>query len=70
MKFLEHITIEGDRWDSLSQRYYGNPLAYVGLVEANSRYAHLPNLTSGLKLKIPIINEPVKQRKVPPWRKK
>lgn len=69
-KFLDHITTDGERWDSLAFKYYGNPLSYVGLVEANKSYAHLPNLMSGLRLRIPVLDRPATRRKsLPPWRK-
>lgn len=68
-KFLNHITTEGERWDQLAQRYYGNSYAYPKLVEANSRFAHLHTLISGLMLKIPIVDRQATPRSLPPWRR-
>jgi phage tail protein X len=68
-KFLNHITIEGERWDQLAQKYYGNSYAYPALVEANSSLAHLPTLMSGLMLRIPIIDRPALPVNLPPWRR-
>ena len=68
-KFLNHITTEGERWDQLAHRYYGNSHAYSDLVEANPSLAHLPTLMSGLLLKIPIIDRPPIFRLLPPWRR-
>ncbi|HDY1642291.1 TPA: tail protein X, partial [Escherichia coli] len=28
MMFLEHVTRDGERWDSLAWQYYGDPLGY------------------------------------------
>ncbi len=30
--FLEHVTRDGERWDSLAWQYYGDPLGYPGLL--------------------------------------
>ncbi len=68
-KYLDHITTEGERWDQLAQRYYGSAYAYPVLVEANSRFAHLHTLISGLLLKIPVIDRPATPKKLPPWRR-
>ena len=32
---IEHVTVEGERWDTLAWRYYGDPLAYGRIIEAN-----------------------------------
>mgnify|MGYP000999034156 CR=1 FL=1 len=36
---LRHLTREGDRWDLIAWRYYGNPLEISRLIAANP---HLP----------------------------
>ena len=28
MRYLEHITTDGERWDNLAWHYYGDALAY------------------------------------------
>ena len=35
--YLTHITTEGERWDQLATRYYGDPLQYERIVAANHR---------------------------------
>ena len=32
---LRHLTREGDRWDLIAWRYYGNPLEISRLIAAN-----------------------------------
>lgn len=68
-KFLNHITIEGERWDQLAQKYYGSAYAYPALVDANPRFSHLHTLMSGLMLRIPILDRPAKPVNLPPWRR-
>lgn len=31
----QHITREGERWDTLAAHYYGDPLGYVRIITAN-----------------------------------
>ncbi|TLI49294.1 tail protein X [Escherichia coli] len=52
--FLEHVTRDGERWDSLAWQYYGDP----GLSPDYCRNPHVaitPVLPSGLLLLIPVI---------------
>jgi len=70
MRFIEHLTIEGDRWDSLAFTYYGNPYGYVPIVEANPVFLGQLNIPSGQILRIPIIPViPQKPANLPPWRR-
>nr|MBW4056874.1 hypothetical protein [Pseudomonadota bacterium] len=39
--YIEYITSEGDRWDTIAWRYYGDPLAYEGIILANPNTVHL-----------------------------
>lgn len=68
-RFLNHLTIDGERWDQLAKKYYGDPYAYPALVEANSRLAHLDILMSGLMIKIPLLDRPTVPKNLPPWRR-
>lgn len=38
--FLEHVTRDGERWDSLAWQYYGDPLGYPRIIAANP---HVPS---------------------------
>lgn len=69
-QFLEHLTREGDRWDSIAYLYYGDPYGYGPIVEANVALVGQPELPSGVKLQIPVIAAtPTKAKEgLPPWR--
>ncbi|HBJ6087903.1 TPA: tail protein X, partial [Escherichia coli] len=54
MMFLEHVTRDGERWDSLAWQYYGDPLGYPRIIAANPHVAITPVLPSGLLLLIPV----------------
>lgn len=71
---LEHITTEGERWDTLAWRYYGNPFAYSRIIEANPAVDISTRLPSGLVLLIPIIAEDesiaiLANEDLPPWKR-
>lgn len=66
--YLTHITQEGERWDSLAHRYYGNALAYEQIIVANPQVSISPVLPSGLVLLIPVVaavDEALED--LPPW---
>lgn len=58
MEYLHHVTVDGDRWDLLAYRYYGDALAYEAIVRANPNVSPLlSSLPGGLTLRIPILDE-------------
>lgn len=67
--WIEHITTEGERWDNLAYRYYGDPLGYERIIVANPHIAISTTLTSGLRLRIPVIGaaQVHNVNEVPPW---
>lgn len=40
MRYLEHVTTDGERWDNLAWRYYGDALAYERIIAEIGR-AHV-----------------------------
>ncbi|KVG24739.1 hypothetical protein WL05_01785 [Burkholderia ubonensis] len=66
--FLTHITTEGERWDQIAYRYYGNPFAYERIIAANPDVPIAPRLASGIALSIPVVsNDDVPDEELPPW---
>jgi phage tail protein X len=69
--YQTHITTEGERWDLIAWRYYGDVTKSPLLVEANPQAQIRETLPSGLTLLIPII-EPAQAAGVeglPPWKR-
>lgn len=67
-QYLEHITREGERWDQIAARYYGNALAYEGIIAANPAVPIVTNLPGGLTILVPIIEENATPlQDLPPW---
>ena len=56
-EFIEYITKENDRWDLIAWQFYTNATFYEPIIKANSHIPIKPTLKSGVKLKIPVINQ-------------
>ena len=66
---LRHLTREGDRWDLIAWRYYGNPLEIARLIAANPHLPLAEQFDAGLTVFVPVLRTPPKQRQdvLPPW---
>ncbi|MBO1856854.1 tail protein X [Burkholderia cenocepacia] len=70
---IRHVTIEGERWDTIAWNYYGDPTAYGAIIEANPAANITPTLPAGVVLLIPILTldeQAVQQSTsdLPPWK--
>jgi len=69
-QFYEYITREGDRWDSIAWQFYTNATLYEPIIRANPQVEITPTLKSGIKLKIPVIDQQnTIEFQLPPWKK-
>jgi len=70
IEVIEHITVDGDRWDNLAWQYYGDANAYEQIIAANPEVLILPILPGGIKLLIPVIEEDETESttELPPWK--
>lgn len=69
---LEIRTRDGDRWDLLAYRYYGDPYRYEPIIAANPHVPISPVLASGLLLAIPVLEATTDSQDVerlPPWKR-
>ncbi len=73
---IEHVTREGERWDSLAWQYYGNPFDYGRIVQANPSLDISSHLPSGVMVLIPVLPLAVAQEAeqlasadLPPWKR-
>ncbi len=65
--YLTHITTQGERWDQLASRYYGDPFGYERIIAANPHVPIVPVLPGGLALSIPVIAQDDVAQDLPPW---
>jgi phage tail protein X len=71
--YREIVTREGERWDTLAWRYYGDPFRYEPIIAANPQVPILPILPSGLVLQVPVLERAaavVDDSTLPPWKRR
>lgn len=71
METSNYIVIEGERWDTVAQKAYGDASLYRGIIEANPDVPVSPTLIGGTVLIIPVLAfTDVKTNKelLPPWK--
>jgi phage tail protein X len=70
MTFTTYTTVEGDRWDTVAFKAYGDATKYSGIVQANPFVPKGVVLPSGVTLYIPLVERPsVDTSKLPPWKR-
>lgn len=70
-QYIEHITSDGERWDTIAWKYYGDVSKMGIIIKANPYVPIQPIFPAGLKLIIPIIEKPsnpVLISTLPPWK--
>lgn len=65
--FISHTTTEGERWDQLAWRYYGDAHRYLPIVQANPHVPLMGALPAGLLLAIPMLEPEPATEDLPPW---
>lgn len=65
---VEYVTAEGDRWDLIAWRMYGDAYAFEEIVKANPHVPVRPVLPSGLRLLVPLRPRPTVGG-LPPWKR-
>lgn len=69
MEFTKYTTVEGDRWDTIAYKAYGDATKYSGIIEANPSVPKGVVLKSGVTLFIPVLDRPsVAKSTLPPWK--
>ncbi|PIV89283.1 MAG: hypothetical protein COW48_01265 [Hydrogenophilales bacterium CG17_big_fil_post_rev_8_21_14_2_50_63_12] len=70
MNHIRHITTEGERWDLLAWRYYGDATAYERIITANPAVPFVETLPGGIELAIPVIevSATISPEELPPWK--
>lgn len=71
MRYVEYITQEEDRWDSISQRAYGTPYEYERIIRENPTAPITAVLPPNVRLAIPVIarTESELTADLPPWKR-
>lgn len=66
---IVHITRDGDRWDLIAHRYYGQAAAIDGLIAANPHLPLSEQFVSGVHVFVPVLTATPRtaQEDMPPW---
>lgn len=69
---LRYTTRNGDRWDLIAHKHYGNALMIDGLIAANTHLPLAEEFPDGLTVFVPVLESKPKnsQAKMPPWLRK
>lgn len=65
----EHITVEGDTFDSLSLQYYSEERLASTIIQANPDYCDTLIFEAGVLLYIPDVSTVEMPSTLPPWRR-
>lgn len=69
MSVVNYTTKDGDRWDIVAYRAYGDAMLFMDIVKANPKVPIYPDLPSGIILNIPVRErEEVVTTNLPPWK--
>lgn len=69
-EYYSYITKDNDRWDLIAYKFYNDATRYEPIINANPDVNISPILKSGLKLKIPVLNESETIKfELPPWKR-
>jgi phage tail protein X len=67
---VEYVTREGDRWDLIAWRMYGDPWAFEVILAANPQIPIRPVLRGGVHLVVPVRAQAVvDETNLPPWKR-
>lgn len=70
MSHTKYITQEGDRWDLIADKAYGDATKITPIIEANPGVPKTPVLPSGITLYVPLMDvETVDTNLLPPWKR-
>lgn len=65
-----YTTVQGDTWDIISKKLYGNEGFVDALISANWQQQTLVIFPAGIVLDVPVITQPERQSvNMPPWRR-
>ncbi len=72
MDFTPYTTLAGERWDTISQKAYGNPFLAEIIINANPDLPVNDLLEPGTVIALPIleaVNENIDRDLLPPWKR-
>jgi phage tail protein X len=71
-QFIPHITVAGERWDTLAWRYYGDASLFGPIIHTNPQIPIEAVFEAGLTIEVPLllVNPTVQNSAdLPPWKR-
>ena len=65
----KYTTVQGDMWDAIAYKIFGNELYMNELLEANETYRNTAIFPAGITLNIPDIKVIQSSKILPPWKR-
>lgn len=72
MKYTEYLTQQGDRWDTIAFKAYGDAFNVKPIIDANKELYLTEIIPAGRRILIPIIEseeETISANDLPPWKR-
>ena len=63
-----YVTHQGEAWDAIAFRLWGQERFFMELVKANPQYRDVILFPAGVELAVPSRPENLRQPELPPWR--
>lgn len=70
--FVEYVAKQGDRWDTIAFKAYGDATLINGIIEANPTIVISPILEAGTRIIVPILEQgdiQIDSELLPPWKR-
>jgi len=67
----DYLTLQGDRWDTIAHKAYGDASKFEPLIAANPSVPVTAVLQAGIRLVVPVLEseEGLEIELLPPWKK-
>lgn len=66
---MTYTTVQGDKWDSIAYKLYGDTKFTDVLIEANHEYRWIYIFSAGNVLEVPEVETRVTIDDLPPWKR-
>jgi len=68
--FVEYITNQGERWDTVAYKAYGDAMLFPKIAEANRGIPLDVVFVDGISLKVPVLDKvSIDTNLLPPWKR-
>lgn len=65
----EYSTVQGDTWDMIAKKVYGDEKQLIHLMKANPSWIQTVIFSAGVDLEIPILEGEDIPSELPPWKR-